>query len=1500
MVSHMKKFLLILIVSAGCYGSAVAQLYETGVITASQPDNTVWQEVALENTYTQPVVITGPVTIVGSEPVGVRVRNITPTSFEYQLEEFTINDPGEHGSESFGYLVIEAGRYTINGATWEAGSTTGNTDGTARPVTLLSSFDTPPVILTQLASNADPVTAIPRVDNVTVGQFDLVIGEGRSHDQLRTAADQIHYLAVQSGSGSLPTDGRSYEAGVTAAIMDETSRSVSFATSVTQPLLLARAQTINGGDPFFPRYSKLYDQGVNIQLDEEDLDPHPAPESMGYLVLEGLPSGKQLLWVEDFNLPEGTTSDNALTAWTTNTTALGTDGDNYFEVRSERLLAQKTGGEVIWTSEAIPIAGYNNVKVAVDILGEGVMENNDHVRIYYKLNGGAETPLINGLWLNSFSNATAMAGGLSGNQLEIIVKVQNSAADEVYYVDNVQVFTEPDDRYAIQDGDWSDPATWSYTPGGPSCLCIPDQLSNTHIDGYTVNITAESHTRNLTVYNSSKLRWAANDIALVFYGNATLDVKNGGMVDNESTTSTNVFFVQWNNQNPDNFPRVGGGRSGVEVLINVDDPDGLRTRELSLNAIGNYVIQGTGNIYLSEALDLNFATEVTNNLQGEFRVSQHIELSNPNATLINNGNIVVSRNIQYEATDTHIINNGNLSANNLIAPAGTSFRNQAGSVLKVSGSVDPNLPLFADVDANEIHYDGAADQIIATPQDAYWHLYLSNKNASGSTQSTKEPASSPLEIHGDLIMTGTAEGTVTFDVDATNTNINVAGDWWQYESDIYAVQYIEGGETVTFNGSTDQQIGIRETYYNVVLDKPSGQLLLDEGIQINGRATFTQGIASVGADTALIMGSYATVEQASDASHVVGKMHKYGNRNFTYPLGDGTSYRPISVSSINFIGDEADKPYLRFTAQYHNDALPQASTKPDSIVSLGPCGYWELERTDDKIGSVDALVTLSWDNSTCPVDVSKLAIARWDGTQWVSEGRGTIVGDATSGSITTSVPLSDFGLFTLAEITDVPVANDDVATTDEDTPVNIDVSANDTDDDGINPSSVTITQPPQHGTASVDPATGIVTYTPELNYFSETTPDSLTYVVEDTRGVPSLEGKVKISVAPVNDAPQAANDEATTFFATALEGAVLDNDSDIEGDHINASLATAPNHGTVDLRTDGTYTYVPNATFSGTDQFTYQVCDEGTPSACTTATVTVTVRPFNHAPRAQKDTFTVEEDNPLAGNVLLNDTDINPEDTLTVEIPPVILPRHGSVTLQPDGSFTYVPGINFFGTDSLAYQVCDNGGPALCDTAWLMVYVVPVNDRPVAVADTFHTTENQQVSAQVLANDYDTEDDTFYGVTLVSSPSHGELTLQADGSFLYTPQGSFVGEDKFTYQVCDAQDSALCNQTTATILVQAGVLTVPKGFSPNNDHTNDQWIIEGIRDYPNNQIKIFNRWGNVVYQASGYNNITVVWGGEATHGITFGNGQLPDGTYFYVIDLGNAQKPLSGYLILKR
>src|SRR5262245_57245923 len=160
---------------------------------------------------------------------------------------------------------------------------------------------------------------------------------------------------------------------------------------------------------------------------------------------------------------------------------------------------------------------------------------------------------------------------------------------------------------------------------------------------------------------------------------------------------------------------------------------------------------------------------------------------------------------------------------------------------------------------------------------------------------------------------------------------------------------------------------------------------------------------------------------------------------------------------------------------------------------------------------------------------------------------------------------------------------------------------------------------------------------------------------------------ITLTVAPINDAPVANEDSASTNEDTPVTVAVLANDADVEGDSFTVTNVTQGANGSVQINADGTITYTPNANFFGTDSFMYTVND-GQPTGSASATVTVSVTAQNDAPAAADDVATTDEDTPVTIAVLGNDTDVD-GDTLTVTH--VFPGPNGTVAMYPDGTLTY-------------------------------------------------------------------------------------------------------------------------------------------------------------------------------------------------------------------------------------
>src|SRR5205814_2057290 len=183
--------------------------------------------------------------------------------------------------------------------------------------------------------------------------------------------------------------------------------------------------------------------------------------------------------------------------------------------------------------------------------------------------------------------------------------------------------------------------------------------------------------------------------------------------------------------------------------------------------------------------------------------------------------------------------------------------------------------------------------------------------------------------------------------------------------------------------------------------------------------------------------------------------------------------------------------------------------------------------------------------------------------------------------------------------------------------------------------------------------------------------------------------------------------------------------------------------------------------------------------------------------------------------VLGNDTDED-GDTLTSIV--VSQPTHGAVTLNTNGSFTYTPALNYNGSDSFTYKA--NDGTADSNVATVTINVAAVNDAPVAVNDSYNATEDTPLTTAppcFVGNDTD-EDGNTLTAAVVAQPAHGTVTVNADGSFTYTPVLNYNGSDSFTYK---ANDGTVDSNTATVTVAVAAVNDAPVAVNDSYNTTED-------------------------------------------------------------------------------
>ncbi|ENE9529204.1 tandem-95 repeat protein, partial [Vibrio parahaemolyticus] len=389
--------------------------------------------------------------------------------------------------------------------------------------------------------------------------------------------------------------------------------------------------------------------------------------------------------------------------------------------------------------------------------------------------------------------------------------------------------------------------------------------------------------------------------------------------------------------------------------------------------------------------------------------------------------------------------------------------------------------------------------------------------------------------------------------------------------------------------------------------------------------------------------------------------------------------------------------------------------------------------------------------------------------------------------------------FTVAPVADIVA---DKATVVEDTPTIIKVLGNDTFEGDGKVVSLDANNGPANGTVSVNPD-GSVTYTPNDNYVGK---DTFTYVV--TSGGVSESTAVEVNVTPVNDAPVAKDDIATTQEDTAVTIDVLSNDTDVDGDKLSIQSATVPEaQGKVEI-VDGKLVFTPAENFNGQAEITYTVTDG---QLTDEAKVTVTVNPVDDAPTIKVDAVeSITEDavntDTVVATLTVRDTD-TPEDQLTV-----------SLENNSNGYFVLVgnevkltqAGVDAVNNDELnlkdltiSASVSDGVNPTANDSDSLVVN--RVNDAP--------TVENA-IADQVLSEDFDAYTIDLNEVFKDSDSSlefsvSGNNSIQisiVSGVATITPTADWNGKETITFTATDPSGESISQRVDFTVAPVADIV----------------------------------------------------------------------------------------------
>ena len=385
---------------------------------------------------------------------------------------------------------------------------------------------------------------------------------------------------------------------------------------------------------------------------------------------------------------------------------------------------------------------------------------------------------------------------------------------------------------------------------------------------------------------------------------------------------------------------------------------------------------------------------------------------------------------------------------------------------------------------------------------------------------------------------------------------------------------------------------------------------------------------------------------------------------------------------------------------------------------------------------------------------------------------------------------------------------------------------------------------------------------------------------------------------------------------TTTTGMVLDNDklgtktpttTDVILTVVTTTTDVVGATKTPTLNNDGTIT-VPSGTKSGTYEIVYSICERLNPDNCATTTATVKV----FVPAVATPT-TIEAVNDGVTTITSTTGGTTPSVLTNDKLNGVPNPSISSVTLtwntatptgftlNPNGTIDVAPNTPA-GIHTISYTICAVASPTVCSTASIVVTISGTTTSttpvlPIAVDDRSTTAINTPVVVNVLGND------TPNGATtpnVVTNPANGSVVVNLDGSIEYRPNTNFEGTDTFVYEICNTDG---CASATVTIDVLNKIVPY-NGMSVDGDGKNDYFHIGGIERYPNNVVRIYNRWGVKVFETEGYDNVTRVFRGISNGRVTIEQAEkLPQGTYYYVIeyyDSNNNKESLVGWLYLKK
>ncbi|WP_419836138.1 tandem-95 repeat protein [Vibrio parahaemolyticus] len=368
-------------------------------------------------------------------------------------------------------------------------------------------------------------------------------------------------------------------------------------------------------------------------------------------------------------------------------------------------------------------------------------------------------------------------------------------------------------------------------------------------------------------------------------------------------------------------------------------------------------------------------------------------------------------------------------------------------------------------------------------------------------------------------------------------------------------------------------------------------------------------------------------------------------------------------------------------------------------------------------------------------------------------------------------------------VNDAPVAKDDIATTQEDTAVTIDVLPNDSDVDGDKLSIQSASVPEAQG--KVEIVDGKLVFTPAENFHGDA---EITYTLTD--GALTDQATVNVTVNAVNDTPVVESNLADQTLAEDFTPYTIDLNtafSDVDNVDGELTFSVSGNSNVLVSIENGIATISPTADWNGSETLTFTATDPSGESV--SQTVDFTVAPVVDI---EADSADVVEDTPTIINVLGNDTFESTDKVVSLDADNG--PKNGTVIVNNDGTVTYTPDDNYVGKDTFTYVVTSGG---VSESTTVEVNVTPVNDAPVAKDDIATTQEDTAVTIDVLSNDTDVDGDKLSIQSATVPEAQGKVEI-VDGKLVFTPAENFNGQAEITYTVTDGQ---LTDEAKVTVTV---------------------------------------------------------------------------------------------------